>query len=103
MSKEPIYRIKVEVIGQEDEKLKSDDTLRGGGVDCSGFTILLDHGDRSEAYIHRVNRIDIASAIAGSGELMAASVLAQAMREGRKYIREDCNPLADIIKAAMKQ
>lgn len=32
MSKEPIYRIKVEVIGTEDEEHKINETLRGGRV-----------------------------------------------------------------------
>ena len=32
MSKEPIYRIKIEVIGTEDEECKIDETLRGGGL-----------------------------------------------------------------------
>ena len=31
MSKEPIYRIKVEVIGTENEDRKIDESLRGGG------------------------------------------------------------------------
>lgn len=31
MSKEPIYRIKIEVIGAEDEECKINDALRGGG------------------------------------------------------------------------
>lgn len=30
MSKEPIYRIKVEVIGEEKEDCKLDESLRGG-------------------------------------------------------------------------
>lgn len=30
MSKEPIYRIKVEVIGEEKDGCKVDETLRGG-------------------------------------------------------------------------
>lgn len=30
MSKEPIYRIKVEVIGEEKDSCKIDETLRGG-------------------------------------------------------------------------
>ena len=32
MSKEPIYRIKVEVIGEEAEDCKLDERLRGGSV-----------------------------------------------------------------------
>lgn len=49
--------------------------------------------------MHNVSNIDIACMIAGEGQLLAAGLLAQAMREGRKYIREDSNPLADLLKA----
>jgi len=101
MNKEPIYRIKIEVIGTEDKECKIDETLRGG-VDCSGFVILCDKGDTSSAILHHVSNIDVACAIAGSGELMAASLIAQAMREGRKLMREERSPLADLIKAMSK-
>ena len=75
----------------------------GGGVDCSGFVILCDTGDdTSTAILHHVSNIDVACAIAGSGELMAASLIAQAMREGRKLMREERSPLADLIKAMSK-
>lgn len=53
--------------------------------------------------IHAVSNIDIATMIAPSGEMMAASLLAQVMREGKKYLNEARNPLADILKAAMSK
>ena len=99
--KEPIYRIKVEVIGEETEDYKINETLRGG-VDCNGFVILCNKEDSSEVAIHRVSNIDIATMLAPSGEMMAASLLAQAMREGKKYLQESRNPLVDIIKAMSK-
>lgn len=101
MNKEPIYRIKIEVIGTEDKNCKIDETLRGG-IDCNGFVILCDKGSCSSAYMCNVSNFEVACAIAGSGELMAASLLAQAMREGRKYIREERSPLADLLKAMSK-
>lgn len=102
MSKEPIYRIKVEVIGEEKEDCKLDESLRGG-VECSGFVILSNNEDHSSVALHAVSNIDIATMIAPSGEMMAASLLAQAMREGKKYLNEARNPLADILKAAMSK
>lgn len=101
MSKEPIYRIKVEVIGAEDKECEIDETLRGG-VDCSGFVILCNNKDHTSVILHHVSNIDIACALAGSGEMMAASLIAQAMREGKKYIREERSPLVDLIKAMSK-
>lgn len=102
MSKEPIYRIKVEVIGEEKDGCKVDETLRGG-VEGNGFVILCNSEDSSMVSIHAVSNIDIATMIAPSGEMMAASLLAQAMREGKKYLNEARNPLADILKAAMSK
>lgn len=101
MSKEPIYRIKVEVIGAEDEGCKVGETILNG-LDCNGFVILCEKGGRSSAYLHHVSSVDIACAIAGSGELVAASMIAQAMREGRKYIREERNPMAELIRTMTK-
>ena len=102
MSKEPIYRIKVEVIGEEKEDCKLDESLRGG-VECSGFVILSNNEDHTSVAMHAVSNMDIATMIAPSGEMMAASLIAQAMREGKKYLNEDRNPLADILKAAMSK
>ena len=102
MSKEPIYRIKVEVIGEEKEGCKLDDSLRGG-VECSGFVILSNNEDHTSVAMHAVSNMDIATMIAPSGEMMAASLIAQAMREGKKYLNEARNPLADILKAAMSK
>lgn len=102
MSKEPIYRIKVEVIGEENEDCKLDESLRGG-VECSGFVILSNNEDHTSVAMHAVSNMDIATMIAPSGEMMAASLIAQAMREGKKYLNEARNPLADILKAAMSK
>ncbi|MBE5774522.1 MAG: hypothetical protein E7337_11405 [Clostridiales bacterium] len=102
MSKEPIYRIKVEVIGEEKEGCKLDESLRGG-VECSGFVILSNNEDHTSVAMHAVSNMDIATMIAPSGEMMAASLIAQAMREGKKYLNEARNPLADILKAAMSK
>lgn len=102
MSNEPIYRIKVEVIGEEKEDCKLDESLRGG-VECSGFVILSNNEDHTSVAMHAVSNMDIATMIAPSGEMMAASLIAQAMREGKKYLNEARNPLSDILKAAMSK
>lgn len=65
--------------------------------------ILSKNEDHSSAAIHAVSNIDIATMIAPNGVMMAASLLAQAMREGKKYLNEARNPLADILKAAMSK
>lgn len=64
--------------------------------------ILCDKGDRGTSIMHNVSNIDIARALAGNGDLMAASLIAQAMCEGKKYIREERNPLVDLLEAMSK-
>jgi len=98
MCKEPIYRIKVEVIGEERDDCKLDKKLKEG-IECAGFVILADKEDSSSVLIHGVSTLDIATMIAPSGAMMAASILAKAMREGKKYLGADRNPLADVFKA----
>ena len=102
MSKEPIYRIKVEVIGEETDGHKLDERFAGEGIECNGFVILSDGEEHSTVLLHNVSNIDIANMIAPSGEMMSASLIAQAMREGKKYLDEARNPLVDILKAMSK-
>jgi len=83
MSKEPIYRIKVEVLREEEDECKFIEIIRGG-LNCSGFVILLDNGDCGSVIMHNVNKIDIANAIASNSHLMDASLIAKAMRDGKK-------------------
>lgn len=92
----PIYRIKVEVVGDEKGR-EIDETLRGG-VECDGFAIIANQGKGGTVCLHAISNIDLAAHIAGSGALMASSLIAHAIREGKKYIREDNNPLADLLK-----
>ena len=103
MSKDPIYRIRVEVIGEEKEEYKiGEDTC----VDCDGFVIMGHRKQKDEpddVYIHNISNIDIATMIACNRNVMAASLIAKAMREAREIIQEDRNPLADLLKAAMKK
>ena len=78
----PIYRITVEVIGDEKEQCKFGDSLRGG-VECDGFAILANKGKSGTTIIHSISNIDMAAIIAGSDEMMATSIIAKAMREAR--------------------
>ena len=75
----PIYRITVEVIGDEKEH-ELGDSLRGG-VECDGFAIIANKGKGGTTAIHAISNIDLAAIIAGSDEMMAASVIAKALRE----------------------
>lgn len=98
MSKEPIYRIKVEVIGNEHEEINLSEELRGG-VECSGFVLMYDKTDEiATTAIQHLRLTDVATLIASDGDMMAASLIAKAMRDGKRYIMEDRNPLADLLK-----
>ena len=65
--------------------------------------ILSNNEEHTSSAIHAVSSMDIATMIAPNGEMMAASLIAQAMREGKKYLDEARNPMADILKAAMSK
>ena len=98
MEKEPIYRVKVEVIGKEQEGHEISETLRGG-VECNGFTIIADNCDGCTTVFHHVTTMDVAKAMASSGTLMAAATIAKAVREAKKYEHED--NLAEMLKGIM--
>lgn len=86
MKKEPIYRVKVEVIGEEPEGFKIDETLRGGGVDCSGFTLIADQGGVCTIALQHVTTVDLAASLANSAELMRAAKLAQFIRDTKEAV-----------------
>ena len=77
----PVYRITVEVIGDE-KGHEIGDSLRKG-IECDGFAILANKGKGAETAIHRISSIDLASIVACSDEMMGASLIAKAMREAR--------------------
>ena len=54
-----------------------------GGVECDGFAILANKGKGGTNVIHGISNIDLAALIAGNDEMMAASVIAKALREAR--------------------
>ena len=75
------YRIKVEVIGEQEHKISA---ALQEGIECEGFAIIADKGETRAKIIHGVSNIELASAIAGSDELMAASIIAKALREAKE-------------------
>lgn len=83
----PIYKIKVEVIGEEGEN-KVDQSLVDG-VECSGFTIIAQQDDGCVGAIHAVSKFELAKDFSSSGTLMAAAHLGKALREAAKMEAED--------------
>lgn len=95
MEKEPIYRVKVEVIGEEPEGFKIDESLRGG-VDCSGFTLIADQGGGCMIALQHVTTVDLAASLASSAELMRAAKLALFMRDTKEAVE---NIASEIVRA----
>lgn len=78
MEKENKYRIKVELIGEPDKDgLKMLETV-GEGIECNGFVILVNKGERALTYIHNMSIKGIAESIVPDTDLMRAAILAQA-------------------------
>ena len=101
MNKEPIYRINIEVIGQEDEDCTLEESEKV--FYCNGFTMILDEpSDKTTTFINNMTRIDIAKGITGNCEMLSASAIARGMYEANKIGREAENPLADLLKALAK-
>lgn len=88
------YRIKVEVIDDSGEELGSEYT---DGIECAGFVILGIDEDECNTALHRVTTLSIAKAIAGSDNMMAASILAKGIRDAAKY--EAKHKAANILSA----
>ena len=88
------YRIKVEVIDGSGEELDSEYT---DGIECAGFVILWIAEDGYNTALHHVTTLDIANAIAGSDNMMSASVIAKGIRDAAKY--EAKHKAASILSA----
>ena len=80
------YRVKVEVIDGSGEELNTEYIQ---GIECNAFTLLAFDDGGCKTALHRVTAMDIAKAIAKSDSLMAASVLAKALREALRYESND--------------
>ena len=79
------YWIRVESM-DHDEVLDSEYV---DGIECDGFVVLAHKGECSQVAIHNVNVDMISDMIAGSRQVMAASVLAKGKREAVDMLRKD--------------
>lgn len=96
----PVYRITVEVIGDE-KGHEIGDSLRG--VECDGFAIIANKGKGGQTVIHGISNLDLACLIAGNHGLMGASVIAKALREARGIMEsKPSNILAGILGSISK-
>lgn len=98
--KEPVYRIKVEIVDEGDEPQELHKALKEG-IECNGFALLLKKEKGGTVSMHNVSNIDLAQIMAVDGDLMASSLVALAMREGKKYIVQDRFSLCDVLKHAI--
>ncbi len=92
----PVYRITVEVIG--DEKGHEIGDALQGGVECDGFAIIAKDGEGGYVVIHSFSNIELACMIAGNDHLMGLSVIAKALREAKTIQKEKSSKiLAGIL------
>lgn len=71
------YLIRVESM-DHDEAL---DERYVKGIECDGFVMLMDCGEKCTTAIHRMNVDGISEGIKGDDKLMSAAILAKAKRE----------------------
>ena len=91
------YRIVVTPISEEAQDLPDD--LRCG-IECSGFTLLADLGDRTLCAVQHVSTIDLAQAMSKESNLMQAAHIAKAMREAVQMKQSD--KVSDFISVLVK-
>ena len=96
MSK-PMYRIKIEVIGEEDECKLDQTDLKP--IECDGFAILGSKDDKpNSVFIHHLSTIDIANIIAEHDTLLSASIIAKAFKEAFNMKHSALNqPSKDLL------
>lgn len=91
------YRIVVTPISEEAQDLPDD--LRCG-IECKGFTLIADLGDRCLCAFQNVSTFDIAQAMSKESNLMQAAHIAKAMREAAQMKQSD--RFSDFIGALAK-
>ena len=103
MEKEYKYRIKVELIGEPDKDgLKLLETV-GEGIECNGFVILGNNGERTLTLIHNMNIKGIAESIMPDKELMQAAILAQAYFNTEMVMKEHAlQSMSELIAEVFK-
>lgn len=78
------YRIRIEALDPAEE-LRAEYRM---GIECDGFTIITDNGDRTGITIHEMSRDAIATTIAQDEDLLSAAIVAKAMAEANRMERE---------------
>ena len=74
MDKKPNYRIKIEIIGEENEDSKVDESLLEG-IECNGFLLLLDHGELFSKFYQNISIVDIAEMMKNDNRLISAAMI----------------------------
>ena len=69
------------------------------GIECDGFVVLAHQDDKCKVAIHNVNVDIISDMIAGSRNVMAASVLAKGKREASDMLRK--GEMGDLLGRLM--
>ena len=94
------YRIKMEPISEKGQEKLSDD-LRNG-IECKGFTLIANLGDKTQVVIQGMSTHDLAEAFAGEAKFMAAAHVGKAIQESREIEAKPFSPL-EILKAVHGQ
>lgn len=87
------YRIKIEVVGNDnkiDKKL-----LRG--IECDGFLLIADHGNRSEAGLYDMSVIEIAESLAQNEKTIQAAILTKAIYEADQVGKSNADIIATLV------
>ena len=83
----PIYRITVEVIGDENPNHILSETMPGP-IECNGFVIMGDSDERQELCVQAMSTTDIAKVISTNDVMIAAGLLAKAMKEADEIVKK---------------
>ena len=108
--KDPIYKITVEVIGEEEPENALPEQLKApNGMEARGFVIITTDGeDAHHVSANRISKIDLAMAIAKDELLLPSSVLAKGLYDARELgtemeRRHAMESALDRLKDAFKE
>lgn len=80
------YRIKIETINGNNEELRAEYRM---GIECQGFTIIADQGDKTDISIHKVSTLDIARSIFTHEDLLQAAIIARGLHEAKQVAMQN--------------
>ena len=93
----PKYLVKVEVIGEEGEGKKLSDRLKEG-IECDGFSFILEQEDGKTVVMHQITTMEVAMAMAKSDELMPACYIAEGLHKAEEIQKKNvARSLAEIF------